>query len=106
MPKVITVTDESGKEYTVVCDNITSIEHEAGEPGEPAVAAQDEVEDDPGEEPSYANPQGRPPKKGHPKIEAKEAKEGTPDTATIKFVGGDSLKVVAKAAALRSAIGG
>jgi hypothetical protein len=105
MPKVITVTDESGKEYTVVCDNITSIAHEPGEPGEPAVEAQDEVEDDPGEEPNYANPQGRAPKKGHPKVEAKPAKPGTPDKATIKFVGGDSLEVVAKAKTLRDAIG-
>ncbi len=104
MPKVITVTDESGKEYSVVCENITHIEHEPGEPGEPAVEAQDEVEDDPGEEPSYANPQGRPPKAGHPKVEAKKAKEGTPDKATIKFVGGDSLQVVASAKALKDAI--
>lgn len=104
MPKIITVTDESGKEYSVNCDNITSVAHELGEPAEPAVEAADEVPDDPGEEPSYANPQGRPPKKGHPKIEAKAAKPGTPDKNTIKFVGGDSLEVVGPAKALKDAI--
>lgn len=106
MPKTITVSDESGKEYTVVCENITHVEHEPGEPDEPAVEACDEVEDDPGEEPSYANPQGRPPKKGSPKVEAKKAKPGTPDKNTIKFVGGDSLQVVGSTKALRDAIGG
>lgn len=104
MPKIITVRDEAGKEYTVNCDNITSIAHEPGEPGEPAVEAQDEVEDDPGEEPSYANPQGRPPKKGHPKVEAKPAKEGTPDKSTIKLVGGDTVEAVGPIRALREAI--
>jgi hypothetical protein len=105
MARVIHVTDESGKEYSVVVDNIASIEYEPGEPGEPAVEAQDEVEDDPGEEPSYANPQGRPPKKGHPKIEAKDAKEGTPDKAHIKLVGGEILSVAASAKALKDALG-
>jgi hypothetical protein len=106
MANTVVVTDESGKEYTVVCANITHIEHEPGEPGEPAVEAQDEVPDDPGEEPSYANPQGRPPKKGSPKVEAKAGKEATPDKHTIKFVGGDSLQVVGATQALRQAIGG
>jgi hypothetical protein len=105
MAKVIHVTDEAGKEYSVVVDNIASVAYEPGEPGEPAVEAQDEVADDPGEEPNYANPQGRPPKKGSPKIEAKEAKEGTPDKATIKLAGGDSITVLASAKALKESLG-
>jgi hypothetical protein len=104
MTRVIHVTDESGKEYSVVVDNIASVAYEPGEPAEPAVEEQDEVEDDPGEEPNYANPQGRPPKKGHPKIEAKPAKAGTPDKATIKLVGGDSVQVVTTIKALKEAL--
>jgi hypothetical protein len=105
MARVVHVTDEEGKEYSVVVDNIVSVAYEPGEPGEPAVEAKDEVEDDPGEEPSYSNPQGRPPKKGSPAVEAQEAKAGTPDKAHIKLVGGDTLTVVTAATALRNAIG-
>jgi hypothetical protein len=105
MAHVIHVTGEDGREYSVVVDNIASIEYEPGEPGEPPVEEQPEVKDDPGEEPNYNNPQGRPPKKGHPKIEAKDAKEGTPDKAHIKLVGGEILSVLASAKTLKDSLG-
>lgn len=94
MPRAVRVATEDGKEYIINTENVVSIELIPGEPGEPAVEAQDEVEDDPGEEPSATNPAGRPPVKGHPAVEAKEAVPGTPDKATIKLVNGDSLEIV------------
>jgi hypothetical protein len=105
MARLVTVTDADGKEYTVNCENITHIEHELGEPAVPAVPAQEEVKDDPGEEPSYAHPEGRPPKKGSPKVEAKPGKDATPDKSTIKFVGGDSIEVAGSVKALRELLG-
>jgi uncharacterized protein YlzI (FlbEa/FlbD family) len=93
MPRSIRVTTEDGKEHIVNTENVVSIEVVRGEPGEPAVEAQEEVADDPGEEPSATNPTGRAPKKGHPKIEAKEGVPGTPDKAIIKMVNGDTLEV-------------
>lgn len=106
MPHVITVTDESGKQYTVNTDHIVSIEHELGEPAKPAVAAVAEVKDDPGEAPSLTNPQGRPPKKGHPAVEAKPAQAGTPDKAHIKLAGGDTITVQSTPKGLRDALNG
>jgi hypothetical protein len=93
MPRTFRVTTEDGKVHVVNAENVVSVELVPGEPGEPAVTAQDEVEDDPGEEPSATNPTGRAPKKGHPKVEAKDAVPGTPDKATIKLVNGDTLEV-------------
>lgn len=93
MPRAMRVSTEDGKEHILNTDNIVSIELIPGEPGEPAVEAQDEVEDDPGEEPSPTNPAGRPPVKGHPAVEAKEAVPGTPDKGVIKMVNGDTLEV-------------
>jgi hypothetical protein len=100
----ITVTTEDGKNVVVVGHNVTYIEAVPGEPDEPAVAAQDEVEDDPGEEPTATNPLGRAPKKGHPKVEAKAAVAGKPDKAIIHLVGGDTLTAVTSANALREAL--
>jgi uncharacterized protein YlzI (FlbEa/FlbD family) len=94
MPRAVRVATEDGKEYLVNTANIVSVELVPGEPGEPAVEAQDKVEDDPGEEPSATNPTGRAPVKGHPKVEAKDAVPGTPDKAVIKLVNGDTLEVV------------
>lgn len=105
MAKIITVTDADGKQVDVNCDHIVSMEHEPGDPAEPAVEAADEVADDPGEEPSALHPLGRPPKKGHPKVEAKPAKDGTPDKSTIKMVDGSSVKVSGTIKALRDAVG-
>lgn len=97
MPRAVRLTTEDGKEYVVNTENVVSIELIPGEPGEPAVEAQDEVEDDPGEEPTESNPAGRPPVKGHPAVEAKEAVPGTPAKGVIKLVNGDSLEVVQSA---------
>ena len=94
MGRPVRVATEDGKEYIVNTDSIVSVELMPGEPGEPAVEAQDEVPDDPGQEPTPDNPTGRPPKAGHPAVEAKEAVPGTPDKAVIKLVNGDTLEVV------------
>jgi uncharacterized protein YlzI (FlbEa/FlbD family) len=94
MPRPVRVATEDGKEYIVNTANIVSVELMPGEPGEPAVEAQEEVADDPGEEPSATNPTGRAPKLGRPKVEAKDAVPGTPDKAVIKLVNGDTLEVV------------
>ena len=105
MPRAVRVATEDGKEYIVNTENVVSVELMPGEPGEPAVVAQDAVEDDPGEEPSATNPAGRPPVKGHPAVEAKEAVPGTPDKAVIKLVNGDTLEVVQKAQYLHDMLG-
>lgn len=102
---IVNLTDDSGKTISINTDHIVKVEYEKGDPDEPAVEAQDAVDDDPGEEPSYAVPLGRPPKKGHPKIEAKAAKAGTPDKATVKMLGGDSVKVQGTARGIREALG-
>jgi uncharacterized protein YlzI (FlbEa/FlbD family) len=104
MPRPVRLTTEDGKEHIVNSANIVSVELQPGAPGEPAVEAQDEVEDDPGEEPSATNPTGRPPKLGHPKVEAKDAVPGTPDKAVIKMINGDTLEVVASAQYLQDMI--
>jgi hypothetical protein len=102
----ITVTTEDGKNVVVVGHNVTYVEAVPGEPGEPAIVAQDEVPDDPGEPANMAlgNP-GRTPTKGHPKVEAKAAKAGKPDKAIVHLVGGDTLTVVTSANTLREALG-
>jgi hypothetical protein len=101
MANAVEVTTEDGKTLVIAGHNIATIEHVPGEPGESAVEAQDEVKDDPGEEPSATNPVGRPPKKGHPKIEAKPGKDAVPDTAIIKLMSGDSVTVQQSAKHLR-----
>jgi len=103
MPNLIAVTTEDGKTLYVAADNIATIEPVPGKPDEPAVEAADAVEDDPGEEPSARNPLGRAPKKGHPKIAAKDAVPGEPDKAILKLKVGGDLKVVASAAGLVAA---
>ncbi len=83
MAQAILVTDKDGNDVLVMTRNIKSVEGVPAEPEEPAVEAQDAVEDDPGEEPSATNPTGRAPKKGHGKIEAKAGKPGKPASAII-----------------------
>jgi hypothetical protein len=100
MGRPVRVATEDGKEYIVNSDTIVSAELKPGEPSQPAVEAQDAVEDDPGEEPTATNPVGRPPRKGHPKIEAKDAVPGTPDKAVLKLVNGDTLEVAMSGRAL------
>ena len=89
MAQAILVTDKEGKSKIILTHNIKSIDAVPAVPEEPAVEAADEVKDDPGEEPSATNPAGRPPVKGHPKIEAKEGKPGVPEGAVIHSDGGD-----------------
>jgi len=48
---------------------------------------------------------GRAPKKGPPEIKAKEAVPEEPDTAIIKLVSGDTLKVNQSARLLRGMLG-
>jgi hypothetical protein len=88
MPAAFIVNTKDGDKL-VVASTVTSVDFKEGKPGEPAVEAQDAVEDDPGVEanPAIGHP-GRPPVKGHPKIEAKPAVAGEPSVVTFKTEGG------------------
>jgi hypothetical protein len=106
LANLISVTTEDGKAVYVAKENIASIEDVPGKPGEPAVEAADEVLDDPGVPANNVTGyQGRAPIKGHPKIEAKPAVEGVPDSTILKLKVGGDLKIKAKARDIAAQVG-